>query len=164
MITDALPDFIRTLLADVAACGVDVTGLVMDHVGYQAASDGEYDALSVEFQAIGTRVSEAIVGGRRVGIYRLHTPLVYGTYTIDAIELVAPKPGQTPRSAFEHAEFVTGEPLTAFMARYPKVPWDTGAITQPVFPMLRLKVSPDTQVKFHERPVLDIVAENGNGL
>lgn len=154
------PSFIDGVLAGVAGYGIDVSGLAMDHVGYQTASDAEYDRLAYVFASFGTLVSEDVVGGRRVGIYALREALRHGRYVIGVIELVAPKAGQECPSGFEHAEFVTGEPLAAFMVRYPRVPWDTSAMEQPVFPMLKLRLTETTQVKFHVRPVLDIIAGN----
>lgn len=157
MILDAYNSFIEGILAGIQTSGIDVTDLVMDHIGYQASSNEDYDLSKKEFDAIGDLVSEKIVGGRRVGIYKLKTPLRYKQYVNEAIELVAPKEGQICPSGLEHVEFVLNEDFDSFMKKYPNVPWDTSAVNQPMFPMIKLKLTDTTQVKFHYKPVLEIL-------
>ena len=157
MILDNYQSFIETLLQKVNEFGIAVSDLNMDHIGYQASSNEDYDLSKKEFDMIGDLVSEKIVGGRRVGIYKLKTPLRYEQYVNEAIELVAPKEGQICPSGLEHVEFVLKEDFDSFMAKYPNVSWDTTAVNQPMFPMIKLKLSDTTQVKFHYKPVLDIL-------
>ncbi len=158
MVLDSYDKFITTILNKIQSFEIDVEKLDMDHIGYQASSDEDYDNLKKEFDGLGKLVSEEIVGGRRVGIYELSQPLKFNQYTNDAIELVAPKQGQQCPSALEHVEFVLTESFESFMAKYPNVPWDTTAISQPGFPMIKLKLGDYIQAKFHLQPVLDIVA------
>ena len=124
MILDNYENFIQKILDKLSELGIDVSCLNMDHIGYQASSDEDYDNLASEFDAIGERVSENIVGGRRVGIYRLNTPLKHQQYTIEAIELYAPKNGQICLSGLEHAEFILLASFESFLKKYPLVPWD----------------------------------------
>lgn len=157
MILDNYKTFVKGILQKLNKLGIDVSSLDMDHIGYQASSNEDYDRLRAEFDGIGVRVSEEIVGGRRVGIYKFVNPLRFQQYTNTAIELVAPKEGQVCPSALEHVEFVINESFESFMERYPNIPWDTSAISQPNFPMIKLKLDKDIQVKFHLTPVLEIV-------
>ena len=138
---------------------IDISKYELDHIAYQASSDADYDKLMPKFLEISQLVNEAIVGGRRVGIFKLHSPLKYKNYAIPAVELIAPKEGQKCPSAPEHAEFVIDEKFDTFMDRYPAINWDTKAVDQPVFPMVRLKLDDYMQVKFHYKPVLKIVSE-----
>lgn len=156
MILENYENFIIKILDKLNKMGIDVSGLNMDHIGYQASSDEDYDKLKVEFDAIGEKVSEAVVGGRRVGIYKLNEPLHFRQYVNTAIELIAPKVGQICPSALEHVEFVI-DGFENFMKKYPDIQWDTSAISQPDFPMIKLKLDKDLQVKFHLTPVLEIV-------
>lgn len=155
MILDSYEKFLSELLTKTQELGLDVSGLPLDHVAYQAASDNEYDQLTTNFAQLGSLVSEEIIGGRRVGIYRLHTPLEFAGYGPQAIELIAPVAGQTPPSALEHVEFSIDEPFAEFMARYPELPWDSSATARPQFPVLKLRLSPTMQVKFRHGAVLD---------
>jgi predicted metalloenzyme YecM len=156
MILDNYENFIQKILDKLNELGIDVTNLNMDHIGYQASSNEDYDKLKVEFDAIGKRISEAVVGGRRVGIYKLNKPLRFQQYINTAIELIAPKDGQVCPSALEHVEFVI-DGFENFMKKYSDIQWDTSAINQPDFPMIKLKLDKDIQVKFHLTPVLEIV-------
>jgi predicted metalloenzyme YecM len=157
MVLDNYKSFILTILNGIKKYNIDVSNLDMDHIGYQASSDADYDNLKQEFEKIGVLVSEKIVGGRRVGIYKFNQPLCYQQYTNKAIELIAPKVDQLCPSALEHVEFVIPEGFDSFMNKYPQVPWDTSAINQPEFPMIKLKLTKTIQVKFHLTPVLEIV-------
>lgn len=156
MILDNYENFIKKILDKLDELGIDVSNLNMDHIGYQASSNEDYDNLVSEFDAIGERVSEAVVGGRRVGIYKLNEPLRFRQYVNTAIELIAPKADQVCPSALEHIEFVI-DGFENFMKKYPDVQWDTSAISQSDFPMIKLKLDKDIQVKFHLTPVLEIV-------
>lgn len=150
--------FLDELIQKINELGIDVFGYELDHIGYQASSDEDYDRLKPEFREIGELVYEDIVGGRRVGIFNLERKLKYRNYAVSAIELVAPKAGEVCPSALEHAEFVIPEDFETFMKKYPTVAWDTGAIDQAVFPLIKLKLTDHTQVKFHKTNVLKIVA------
>lgn len=141
--------FIKIVLIKIKELGVDVSKMEMDHVGYQASSDEDYNQLTLEFNKIGKRLSEVIVGGRRVGIYKLNNPIRYMQYLIPEIELIAPKKDQVCPSALEHAEFVLKESFESFMKKYSNLPWDTSAISQLGFPLIKLRLDKDIQVKFH---------------
>lgn len=157
MILDNYNTFIEKILQKLNELSIDVSDLNMDHIGYQASSNEDYNRLRAEFNGLGVRISEEIVGGRRLGIYKLNNPLHFQQYTNTAIELVAPKEGQICPSALEHVEFVLKESFESFLKRYPNVSWDTSAVNQPDFPMIKLKLNTYVQVKFHLTPVLEII-------
>lgn len=159
MILDNYKDFLEKLIKDIEGKGIDVSNLNLDHFGYQCSSNEDYDNLRPELEKIAKLISENIVGGRRVGIFKLNTPLGYKNWKIPAVELVAPKEGQQCPSALEHAEFVIDEGFDSFVKKYPNLSWDLTAVSQPIFPMVKLKLSDYTQVKFHYKPVLEIVKE-----
>lgn len=157
MILDNYKDFLDKLLKDIEIKSIDVSKYNLDHFGYQCSSNEDYDKLRPELEKIAQLISENIVGGRRVGIFRLNTPLEYRNWKIEAVELVAPKEGQECPSSLEHAEFVIDTDFDSFVKKYPNLDWDLTAINQPTFPMVKLKLSDYTQVKFHLKPVLEIV-------
>jgi len=162
MILDKFNSFLDTCFEKIEEFGIDISKYELDHIAYQASSDSDYDKLMPEFLKVGKLVKEAIVGGRRVGIFELKDPLKYKSYLIPCIELIAPTKGQKCPSAPEHFEFVIDEKFEDFMKRYPNLDWDVSAIDQPVFPMIKLKLTGYTQVKFHYKPVLDIVKKEVN--
>ena len=159
MIIDNYRDFLDKLIEDIEEKGIDVSKYNLDHFGYQCSSNEDYDNLKPEFEKIAKLVSENIVGGRRVGIFEFITPLQYKGQLIPAVELVAPKEGQICPSALEHAEFVIDGDFDSFVKKYPNLDWDLTAVNQPTFPMIKLKLSDNTQVKFHYKPVLEVIKE-----
>jgi len=157
MIIDNYKEFLDTLLNNINKYKIDVSDFDLDHIGYQCSSDNDYDNLKNEVDEFATLVSENIVGGRRVGIFKLSTPLKYKNWNIEAFEIIAPKKSHICPSALEHAEFVIDSDFEIFVKKYPNIPFDTSKINQPIFPMVTLKLSENTQVKFHLKPVLEIV-------
>lgn len=153
-------EFLDKLMSDIDTLGIDVSNYYLDHFGYQSSSKDDYENLKLEFQKIGTLISEKIVGGRRVGIFKLIDPIIYRDKEIPAIELIEPKDGQICPSGLEHVEFVIDTDFENFVKKYKDLEFDTSKTDQPVFPMVTLKLSNNTQVKFHLKPVLDIVSNN----
>jgi predicted metalloenzyme YecM len=157
MILDNYQSFLDSLIEKIEAQGVDISKYELDHFGYQASSDEDYDSLKSSFLNIAELLSEEVVGGRRVGIFKFNNPLPYRNSLISAVELVAPKTGQVCPSALEHAEFIIDENFDSFTQKYPNLPWDKSKVNQPMFPMVNLKLDEYVQVKFHYKHVLDIV-------
>lgn len=160
MILDNYIEFLDKLIADIADQKIDVSSFELDHLGYQCSSDEDYDSLKIEVQKNAKLISENVVGGRRVGIFELNTSFEYKNWKIPAVEIIAPKNDQECLSALEHVEFVINTDFDSFIKKYPNLNWDLTAINQPVFPMVKLKLSKNTQVKFHLQPVLEIVKDN----
>ncbi len=162
MILESFTTFLDEFFEKLNKLGIDISKYKLDHIGYQTSSDTDYDKLKTELFPIAQLVYEAILGGRRVGIFKLNLPFKYKNYFIPAIELIAPKEGQEYPSAPEHAEFVIDEEFDTFMEKYPSIDWNTKNIDRPVFPMIKLKLDDHMQVKFHYEPVLEI-AKKING-
>jgi len=139
--------------------GIDISQYEMDHLGYQASSNEDYDQLKQELQKEGDFLDENLVGGRRVGLFMLKQPLFYKNYSITALELIAPKEEQVCPSALEHAEFIIDEDFESFTQKYPHLAWDKSKMNQPMFPMVSLKLDDNIQVKFHHQPVFEIAKE-----
>jgi len=138
---------------------IDVSRYEMDHLGYQASSDEDYDQLKQELQKEGDFLDENLVGGRRVGLFMLKQPLLYKKYSINALELIAPKEEQVCPSALDHAEFIIDEDFESFTQKYPNLAWDKSKMDQPMFPMVSLKLDDNMQVKFHYKSVFEIAKE-----
>ena len=162
MVLDNYKNFIDQLITKIKANGIDLSNYELDHLGYKASSNEDYDDLKKEMSDLGEEVSEELVNGRRVGIYKLKEPLVYDKYIIPAMELIAPKEGEVCPSSLEHVEFVVDTSLEEFAGRYPTLDWNMTKINQTLFPMITLDLGSNTQVKFHHKPVLEIIKEKEN--
>ncbi|HYD35787.1 MAG TPA: VOC family protein [Vitreimonas sp.] len=151
--------FLDSFFEQISHLGIDISQLTLDHIAYQAASAQDYDALKPSFMKQGKEVSEEMVGGRRVGIFELHQPLKYKNYTINAIELVEPRPDQTCDSMFQHAEFIWPQDFQILIEKYPHLNWDTSSMNRADFPHLKFNFDNGLTLKFLHQPILDMVRE-----
>ena len=150
-------DFLNFIFTKLEEIGIDVSNFELDHLAYQASSDQDYDLRKEDFLQFAKLVSEEMVGGRRVGIYEMFEPVIYHDRSISVIELIAPKINQVCPSALEHVEFIVQDSFADFMVKYPNLNWDTSAVDQVDFPMLKLKLNDTVQVKFHYTHILEIL-------
>jgi predicted metalloenzyme YecM len=154
---EKISGFLDEFLKRIGEVGIDISGLVIDHVAYRTESMDEYEKLKQEFSKIGKQVHENIVRERRVGVFKLNTPIKYKQYLIPAIEMVAPKAGEIIKPGWEHAEIVLKESYGEFMKKYLNLNWDTSVMNSDLFSMIKLRLGEDMQVKFHLMPILDII-------
>lgn len=157
MILTNYQSFLDTVFQKIQELQINVSKMELDHFGYQAASDKEYEDLKLEATKIGKLVKEDVVNGRKVGFLEFFTPLVYHNRQISAFEFYAPKLGQKVKSGLEHTEFVLQESFSSFLQKYPKIAWDKSAIESTTYPQIKLKLTEDIQVKFLPRPILEVV-------
>jgi tRNA pseudouridine55 synthase len=149
--------FLDTIFADIKDVGIDVSGYVCDHIGVRCASFADYERLKSDFTKVGTLAGEAEVVGRPISIFKLNQPIVYKGYVIPALELPAPKEGDSYQNGPEHVEFVITESFDEFMAKYPNVEFETYRLERSVNPELKLYLPNKTSVKFHKKPVLEVL-------
>ena len=160
---DTYTTFFDSFFEEITKVGLDITGLVLDHVAYQANSVTDYDAHKQEFLQLGSEVSEKLIGGRRVAIYKLNTPITYKKYSIPVLELIEPKTGQVCESGLQHAEFIAIQPYEKYMSQYPQINWDTSSMSRPDFPHLKINFENGLTLKFLKLPILEqIKLEEGN--
>jgi predicted metalloenzyme YecM len=152
-------EFLDSFFEQISKVGLDISGLPLDHVAYQATSKEDYEKLLKEFSTLGELVSEEIIGGRRVAVIKLDNPFNYREYTITALELIEPKEGQQCESAFQHAEFVTNLPFEKYIERYPNINWDTSSMHRDEFSHLKINFSNGLTLKFLSKPILQLFAE-----
>jgi predicted metalloenzyme YecM len=149
--------FLDELFARLVKTGVDVKDLELDHIAYKTSSEEEYYNLLPEFKKMGNLIKENIVRERRVGHFKLFQSIIYKQYTIPAFEVIAPKVGEVIKSDWEHAEFLLTESFQNFMDHYPNLNWDTSVMNSAEFPMIKLKLGDDMQVKFPLNRLLDAI-------
>ncbi|MEK7154494.1 MAG: VOC family protein, partial [Patescibacteria group bacterium] len=153
---DEYSAFLDSWLLEIEKIGINVTDFPLDHLGYSAGSSEEYDKIKLEFLIAGKLFREAMVSGRRVGIFELFKPLKYKDYLISAVELIEPKAGELRRSGYEHAEFTINSPFEDLVKKYPGLSWDTNNINRPDFPRLKIVLGNGTELKFNRSPILSL--------
>lgn len=152
--------FLDQFFIQIAAVQLDITGLPLDHIAYQASSAADYERLLPEFSQVGALISEELIANRRVAVFELATPFTYHDYHIPALELIEPRAGQVIESGFQHAEFVINVPFEEYMKKYPDLNWDTSSMHRDEFSHLKLNFANGMTLKFLLRPILELVANN----
>lgn len=151
--------FLDSFFEQINNVGLDITGLPLDHIAYQASTKEDYEQHLPEFSKLGELVSEEIIGGRRVAVVKLNEPFTYKNYSISALELIEPKEGQQCESAFQHAEFVVSQPFEDYIEQYPDIDWDTSSMGRDEFSHLKLNFENGLTLKFLQRPILELFEE-----
>ena len=171
--------FIDSVADSLLTCGLDARarGFEIDHICYRTASREEYryvmDQLVPHF---GTKLIESPIGGRLISTVQLTEPVRHSGFTVSCIEVPAPKASNKASKAYvsglEHAELVVGQPgdgvvgrerLQAFVANSRKTlpglaaKFDFRAFGKDCNPDVSVSFG-DIQVKFHQRPLYEVIA------
>lgn len=149
--------FLNLFFEQIEKAGLNISGLPLDHIAYQASSAEDYEQMLPEFSNLGELVSEEIIGDRRVAVFRLNEPIQYKNCQIPALELIEPKAGQVCDSAFQHAEFVIDKPFEEYIRQYPNIQWDTSSMHRDEFSHLKLNFDNGLTLKFLLKPILELV-------
>lgn len=143
--------------------------LLCDHICFRVEHEGAYQRFKQALSHIAVLEGEHHIAGRPICTFRLLTPYQSATVgPIEAVELPAPKKGSAYARGWQHAEFVTGEPLDSFMRRYPHVDFNTQAMGKSHNPEISVDITgPEGEayaIKFHQEPLLAIVAREKLGM
>ena len=140
----------------------------IDHVCFRCSSASSYrDALARLRRAGHVVAGSTEVGGREIATVRLRPPIRWRGFSVPAVEVPMPKEGRPKPDGWEHAEValmrggVEGvEHLEALRAEYPDAPWDAKGMGKALNAELScvLAGEPAFAVKFHHRPLLEVVA------
>jgi predicted metalloenzyme YecM len=140
--------FLKQILQEIVDEGFDLADFVqMDHMCYRVASLKDYKAKKLELAKVGRLLGETQVNGRPISTFRLHDPVRYGNWRIDAIELPAPKEADT-REGLEHVELVLFDDMKVFLNKYSSKQFKMDAADRGINPEIGFKL-PSYVVKFH---------------
>lgn len=154
-----LSEMMEAIQKELARQGLPLD-LPCDHVCYRVETPERYEALKASWlSSLGMLVAETPVNGRPISIIRMKEPFTFLSSRIECLELPAPKPGSPYPEGWEHAEFVTGEKLETFIARYPRVAFEKKSLGKEINPEIALPVPGGYQLKFHPTTILDVIAE-----
>jgi len=146
--------FLDAFFKELTTYPIEVQNLQLDHIAYQSGTKENYEFLIPEFLNLGEQIREVMIKDRRVGVFRLYSPIKYNHYEIEAAELIEPVEGKRTNTGWEHAEFVLQESFESFMQKYPNLQWDISSIDRPKYAHLKLRLSENMQVKFHLHSIL----------
>jgi len=141
--------FLEQIIQEIRAEGFDLTDFSqMDHMCYRVSSIEAYVAKKQELAAFGKLLGETQVNGRPISTFRLHDPIRYENWRIDAIELPAPKEGAETPEGLEHVELVLFDDQEAFLKKYAHKQFDMRAADRGINPEIGYTL-PTYSVKFH---------------
>lgn len=142
-------NFLDTILKRVQEEGFDISDFSqIDHMCYRTTSLGNYEEMKIKLSSHARLLGETMVNSRPISTFRLHEPIIYDKWRIDAIELPAPKTGSEYNEGLEHIEFVLFDDIPAFLDKYNGKPFELKAVDRGINPEIGLKLG-GMSVKFH---------------
>lgn len=142
-------EFLDEILEEVKSEGFDMTDFSqLDHICYRTSSMENYDDKKNELENVARLLGETTVNGRPISTFRLNQPILHDTWRIDAIELPAPKPGNTHQEGLEHIEFVLYDDIPTFLSKYSDKNFNLDSANRGINPEIGLKLG-KFSVKFH---------------
>lgn len=167
--------FLTQLFQNLESAGLSLTGLLIDHIAYRAATIEEGDTLKWEWSSQSTRVDSAQVNGREVCIFALKEPILFGEFQIPSSELMYPKPSK-PYGGWDHIEVVLwpysssiDDVRARFQERFPD--FELSATEQYSYeedglhmvdgqvanPCITIRFTDKTAIRFHTADIWDII-------
>ena len=120
----------------------------IDHLCYRVESLERYLILKREISNFSTMLTETLVNGRPIAVFKLDHAIEFGEYRIDVVELPAPKFGKIVTEGFEHIEVVCDVPLTELAEQYAHLNLDTGGMKKDFNQELEICIG-ERNLKFH---------------
>ena len=108
-----LPRFSADVMAFAARLGLQTSGLLVDHISLRCNETATAERWRSGLEQSAVLLSENIINGRTICLYKLPEPLTVGCWQVSVIELPWPGMRRFPREGWEHIEVVlSGEPET----------------------------------------------------
>lgn len=156
--------------------GLTLSDLEADHIAVRCHQNVTAERWKQGFLQIGSPLSEAMINGRPICLFRLHQPIQVAGWQLDIIELPWPGEKRYRHEGWEHVEIVLrGEPETlgiramALLADQALMQRDISFKTSSPkgenegLPNLTLAVTDgQTTIKFHPWRLEEIVASEAN--
>lgn len=139
--------FFESLTAELESLNIKVENLLCDHLCFRVGTTDEYEVYKKALSPHADLLIEALVNGRPIATYKLHTPYKVQGREISLVELPAPKPGSNYKTGYEHAEFVVTETFSEIREKHPELKFSESL--KEINSELTLKLKDEKQVKFH---------------
>lgn len=152
-LTTAIGDyqsFLQTIIKKTENAGFDMADFSQcDHMGYRTISLEQFEDKKRELSKLCNMLGENIVNDRPIATFRLVRPIISGEWRIDALELLAPRPGNPKPEGLDHVEFVLLDDLQTFLKKYDDKDFNLDAADRGVNPEIKLSLGDGQAVKFH---------------
>jgi predicted metalloenzyme YecM len=142
--------FLQTIFEKIEAAGFDMADFSQaDHMCYRVTSLEQYEQKKQAMAKVGTLLGENIINGRPIADYLQHTPVLYGKWRIDAIEIPAPKAGKSFPEGLDHIELVMYDDQKTFLKKYNDKQFNMNAADRGINPEIGYQLDDRLSVKFH---------------
>lgn len=106
-----LPRFTEALTALFQRLGLDIAPLDADHISLRCHQNATAERWRAGFAQCGTLLSENIINGRPICLFKLDEPVCVAHWRFTVVELPWPGEKRYPHEGWEHVEIVLpGEP------------------------------------------------------
>ncbi|MFV8257176.1 VOC family protein [Bdellovibrio bacteriovorus] len=120
----------------------------IDHLCYRVSSLENYNSFKTQFASFAELLIESDVNGRPIATYKFAEPIRFRDWSIQVVELPAPKPGKVTIEGFEHFEVVADIGFDEIKARYPSAVFSESGLKKEFNPELEISLD-ELAIKFH---------------
>lgn len=131
--------------------------MTADHISLRTSTLEIYEQKKLQLEKYGSILAENMVNNRPTTVFKLFKPLVASTFSINVLELLAPKAGKVYPDALDHIELVTDEDLGLLINKYPSLNFETKGLAKVGNQDIEVEFADGTSVKFHNQTLENIV-------
>ncbi|KYQ91530.1 dihydroxybiphenyl dioxygenase domain-containing protein [Tieghemostelium lacteum] len=102
----------------------------VDHLCYRVTSEAMYQQKKIELSKVGDLLTETMINGRPISVFKLNNPIQYQNRLIPAIELPCPKPISHHVQGLEHMEMVINCDFDSMRSKYSHIDWVLAGINK----------------------------------
>lgn len=128
----------------------------IDHLCFRVSSEDSYQKFKSQFSNFATLLIESEVNGRMISTFKLQKPILFKKWSIDVVELPAPKKGKITVEGFEHVEIVSDLTFSEIQVRYPNLKYDRSGLAKDFNPELEIELE-KCAIKFHPLSLESVV-------
>jgi len=128
----------------------------IDHLCYRTETLEDYHDFKIYFSNFCHLLIESEVNGRMISTFKLSKPIKIKDWTIDVVELPAPKIGKRTEAGFEHIEVVCDVDFDEIKNRYPNCKFDENGLKKDFNKELEIQLS-KCALKFHHLALESVI-------
>ena len=128
----------------------------IDHLCYRTDSLECYEKSKKFFSTIGHLLIEGPISGRPIATYKLLEPIHFENYSVDVVEVPAPKVGKETPEGFEHIELVIDTSFDHFIEEHPHLTFDRKGLSKEHNKELAIKLEAGV-IKLHHMTLEDVI-------
>lgn len=133
----------------------------IDHLCYRVDSLNRYEELKTSFLAFGRLLIESDVNGRPIATFKLNSSIAFKEWSIDVVELPAPKLSKPVKEGFEHIEVVCDEAFSDLEVKYKHLKLDLGGLKKDFNQEFEVDLG-ERNLKFHHMSLESVIRVEEN--